>query len=126
LTGTDIGISYLLPRLIGVSRAFDLMFSGRDIDATEAERMGLVSQVVADEDLLDHTLDYARMIASYTHIGLAMTKEVVWHNIDNPSMAAAIAIENRNQTIAGRSTEVQEYMRAYRKRTTGATDSVGG
>ena len=51
LTGTDIGISYLLPRLIGASRAFDLMVTGRTIDAAEAERMGIVSQVFAAEDL---------------------------------------------------------------------------
>src|SRR5689334_10362442 len=43
LTGTDIGISYLLPQLIGASRAADLIFSGREIDAVAAERMGLVS-----------------------------------------------------------------------------------
>jgi enoyl-CoA hydratase len=121
LSGTDIGISYLLPRLIGTSRAFDLILSGRDIDAVEAERMGLVTQVVDDDDLLAHTLDYARIIAGYTHIGLALTKEVLWHNVDNPSMAAAIAIENRNQTIAAHSPEVRDYMAGYRKRTTGAS-----
>ena len=119
LTGTDIGITYLLPRLIGNARAFDLILSGREIDAVEAERMGLVSQVVPDDEFLDRTLDYARMIAGYTRIGLVMTKEVLWHNVDNPSMTAAIALENRNQNIANRSTEVQQFMKDYRTRTTG-------
>lgn len=121
LTGTDIGISYLLPRLVGTSRAFDLILSGRDIDAAEADRMGLVSQVVDDDQLLEHTLAYARRMAGYTRTGLVMTKEVLWHNVDNPSMTAAIAIENRNQNIANRAPDVVEFMQAYRQRTTGAS-----
>jgi enoyl-CoA hydratase len=60
------------------------------------------------------------MVAGYTRVGLVMTKEVLWHNVDNPSMTAAIALENRNQNIANRSPEVQEFMSAYRNRTTGA------
>ena len=82
--------------------------------------MGLVSQVAPDDALMERTLDYARVVAGYTRIGLVMTKEVLWHNVDNPSMTAAIALENRNQTIANRSDEVQQFMREYRTRTTGA------
>ena len=82
--------------------------------------MGLVSQVVEDADLLAHAIDYASIMAGYTKVGLTMTKEVLWHNVDNPSMTAAIAIENRNQSLASRSPEVAEYMKAYRQRTTGA------
>ncbi len=121
LTGTDIGISYLLPRLIGTSRAFDLILSGRDIDAGEAERMGIVSQVVPDEVLADRAMAYASVMAGYTRTGLVLTKEVLWHNVDNPSMTAAIAIENRNQALASRTPDVQEFMDAYRQRTTGGS-----
>jgi enoyl-CoA hydratase len=113
LTGTDIGVSYLLPRLIGASRAFDLIVTGRTVDADAAERLGIVSQVFDDE------LGVADGIAAYTGVGLRMTKEVMWANLDTPNMAACIALENRNQDLAGRSTEVQEYMRAYRGRVTG-------
>jgi enoyl-CoA hydratase len=60
-----------------------------------------------------------RPMASYTRTGLTMTKEVLWHNVDNPSMTAAIAIENRNQNIANRSPDVVEFMSKYRTRTTG-------
>jgi enoyl-CoA hydratase len=119
LTGTDIGISYTLPRLVGNARAFDLILSGRDIDAAEAERMGLVARVVPDDELIEQTLAYVRPMAAYTRTGLTMTKEVLWHNVDNPSMTAAIAIENRNQNIANRAPDVIEYMQAYRSRTTG-------
>jgi enoyl-CoA hydratase len=113
LTGTDIGVSYTLPRLLGASRAFDLMLTGRAIDAAEAERLGLVSRVVADDALLAETIALASQIAGYTGLGLRMTKEVMWANLDAPNMSAAIALENRNQAIAGRDPEVRAYMDAY-------------
>jgi enoyl-CoA hydratase len=119
LTGTDIGVTYLLPRLIGASRAFDLIVTGRTVDADTAEHLGIVSQVFDDDGFLDRVLAMAEGIAAYTGIGLRMTKEVMWANLDTPSMAACIALENRNQEIAGKSVEVQEYMRAYSGRVTG-------
>jgi enoyl-CoA hydratase len=119
LTGTDIGVTYLLPRLIGASRAFDLIVTGRTVDADTAEHLGIVSQVFDDDGFLDTALGMAEGIAAYTGIGLRMTKEVMWANLDTPSMAACIALENRNQEIAGKSPEVQEFMRAYSGRVTG-------
>jgi enoyl-CoA hydratase len=113
LTGTDVGVSYLLPRLIGASRAFDLMLTGRTIDAVEADRAGLVSRVVADEMLWDEALEMAASISRYTRFGLRNTKEVMWLNLDVDSMAAAIALENRNQELAARNEEVNAHMRHY-------------
>jgi len=118
LTGTDIGISHMLPRIVGAGRAFDMIVTGREVDAVEAERMGLVTRVTADSSLLDSSRELARTIASYTSTGLVLTKEVFWHNVDNPSLPAAIAMENRNQAIASSTPEVQEFMAAYRDRTT--------
>jgi enoyl-CoA hydratase len=60
-------------------------------------------------------------MGGYTKTGLLDTKEVLWHNVDNPSMTAAIALENRNQSLASRSPDVQEHMTGYRDRTTGST-----
>lgn len=106
LTGTDIGISYPLPRLIGVSRAFDLIISGREIDGAEADRVGLVSQLVDEGEALETAVAYARGVANFTRTGLTLTEEVLWHNVDTPSMAAALAMENRNQTLAGHAKDV--------------------
>jgi len=114
LTGTDIGVSYTLPRLLGASRAFDLIVTGRTVDAVEAERLGLVSRVVPDDALRDEAVALASSIAGYTAVGLQMTKEVMWANLDAPNMAAALALENRNQKLAGSTPEVQAYMDAYR------------
>jgi enoyl-CoA hydratase len=113
LTGTDAGVSYLLPRLIGAARAFDMIVTGRTVDAAEAERMGIVSRLVPDGQLWDEALTLAGQVAGYTTFGLRNTKEVMWHNLDTNNMAAAIAMENRNQDLANTSEEVRAYMRAY-------------
>jgi enoyl-CoA hydratase len=116
LTGTDIGVTYFLPRLIGAARAFDMIITGRTVAAGEAERMGLVSRVLADEALGDAAVELATDIAQYTAFGLRHTKEVLWHNLDASSLAAAIAMENRNQELAIHEPEVIEYMRSYSER----------
>ena len=113
LTGTDIGVTYLLPRLIGAARAFDLIVTGRTVDAEEAERMGIVSRVVADDALLDEAMAIATTVAGYTSYGLRNTKEVMWHNLDTNNMAAAIALENRNQDLGNHTPEVREFLQRY-------------
>jgi enoyl-CoA hydratase len=113
LTGTDVGITYFLPRLIGAAPAFDMIVTGRVVDAAEAGRMGLVSRVVPDTRLLDEALAVAETVAGYTSFGLRRTKEVMWHNLDSPHLAAALALENRNQELAAQAPEVLEYMRDY-------------
>jgi enoyl-CoA hydratase len=116
LTGTDIGISYFLPRLIGASRAFDLMVTGRTVDAAEAERMGIVSQVYGPATFSDEVTALATDIARYTKYGLRNTKEVMWHNLDAASVDAAIAVENRNQDLGSANPEVRQYMTEYSSR----------
>jgi len=119
LTATDVGISYFLPRLIGASRAFDLMVTGRTVDGATAERMGIVSQVHGDEELMERTLETARTIAGYTGVGLRLTKQAMWANLDAPSLESCLALEDRNQDLASASQEVLEYMQAYRSRFSG-------
>jgi enoyl-CoA hydratase len=116
LSGTDAGISYLLPQIVGAGPAFDLIVTGRDIDAYEAHRIGLVSHVVEQPALLDRARSTATAIAGYTRTGLTLTKEAFWHNVSAPSLASAIALENRNQRLAAQTAEVQEYMASYSSR----------
>jgi len=97
------------------SRPAYLALARRSADRAIAS--GRLRPVDADA-LLDATLAYANILAGYTHTGLSMTKEVLWHNIDAQSMDAAIAMENRNQNIANQAADVREYMLAYRDRIT--------
>ena len=99
VSGCDIGVSWLLPRLVGASRAFELMLTGRFVDAAEAERMGLVARVVADGELLDAALDVAEQIRANSPFGVWMTKEVMWSNLEVSSLQAGIDLENRTQIL---------------------------
>jgi enoyl-CoA hydratase/carnithine racemase len=113
VSGCDIGISYTLPRLIGASRAHELMLSARTIDATEAHHIGLVARVVPDTDLLDEAMDLAATICSYSPFGVVMTKEVMHANLDAQSIEAAIHLENRTQILAGSTGDITEAARAF-------------
>ena len=105
LTGTELGVSWLLPRLIGAAHAFDVILSGRELSAAEAERLGLVARVVADEVLLPTALDLAEQMCGYSPHGLAMTKKVLWSNLETGSLEAAIDLENRNQLLVRLTTQ---------------------
>ena len=113
LSGCDIGVSWLLPRLIGASRAWELMLTGRIIDATRADQIGLVSQVVPDEALLDAALAVAAEIAANSPYGVAQTKEVMWSQLEIGSLQAGIDLENRTQLLAAQTGAMQEAMRAF-------------
>jgi enoyl-CoA hydratase len=88
LSSTELGLSYLLPRAIGSSRAFDIMLTGRDVDAVEADRIGLVSQVVPDEKLLETCYDVADRIIGWSRVGVEMAKRVLWSSLDASSLEA--------------------------------------
>ena len=91
----EYGMSWILPRLIGTSRAMDLLFSGRVILAEEAAQMGLVNEVVAPEHLLDRTLEYAADLAlnaSPTSISI-MKQQVYADQVRGVGPASDDAIE---------------------------------
>jgi enoyl-CoA hydratase len=111
--GCDIGISYTLPRLIGASRAFELMLTARQLDADEAAGMGLVAEVVGDGRLLDRALELAELVCSYSPFAVEMTKQVMWANLDAPSLEVALHMENRTQILAGTGGEFMEAAAAF-------------
>jgi len=113
LTSTELGVSWLLPRLIGAAHANDILFTGRTVGADEAHRMGLVSRVVDDDALLDEALDVAGTMCGYSPYGLAMTKDVVWANLEVSSLEAAIELEDRNQLMLGFTENLPEAIRAF-------------
>jgi enoyl-CoA hydratase/carnithine racemase len=99
LSGAEMGMSYLLPRLVGTSVAAEWMLTGRTVDAAEADRRGLVSEVVDDERLLDRALELAALVAEHSALGTQLTKRALQANVDAPDLATAIELENRNQVI---------------------------
>jgi enoyl-CoA hydratase len=99
MSSCDIGVSWLLPRCVGMSRAFEIMLTGRMVNADEAERMGLVSCVVASERLLPHAIELAGSIAANSAFGVWMTKRGAWANVEAGSLQAAIELENRTQIL---------------------------
>ena len=117
LTGTELGISWLLPRAIGAAHAWDVILTGRELDAREAERMGLVSRVVPDADLRDSALAIAEGLCGFSPHGLAMTKKVLWSNLETGSLEAAIDLENRNQLLVRLTTQnLQEAISARKEK----------
>jgi 2-(1,2-epoxy-1,2-dihydrophenyl)acetyl-CoA isomerase len=80
----DAGVSFLLPRLVGMARATEILFSGRDIDASEAERIGLASMVIGDDDFADHAYQYAERLAGGPPTAFALTKRLLSTSLDVP------------------------------------------
>ncbi|MCH6561153.1 MAG: enoyl-CoA hydratase/isomerase family protein [Myxococcales bacterium] len=113
LTSTELGASWLLPRLIGAANSNDILLTGRRIDAREALRMGLVSRVVPDAELLELALEIASGMCEYSPYGVQMTKQVLWANLENPSLMAAIELEDRNQLMLGMTDNLPEAIRAF-------------
>jgi enoyl-CoA hydratase len=97
LTASELGLSYLLPRAIGTSRAFELMLTGRDVDAAEAERIGLVSRQVPDEDLMETCLDMGERIASFSRPGIELTKRTLWSGLDAGTLEGHMQAEGLGQ-----------------------------
>ena len=113
LTSTEMGASWLLPRLVGAAHSNDLLMTGRVIDADEALRMGLVSRVLPADELLDATVEVARNMARYSAYGLAMTKSTIWANLEIASLAASQELEDRNQLMLGFTSNLPEAMAAF-------------
>lgn len=99
MSSCDIGVSWLLPRAIGTSRAFELMLTGRMVGAEEAERIGLVSILTEDAALMPRARALATEIAANGAMAVWMTKRGAWANLEAGSLAAAIELENRTQVM---------------------------
>ncbi len=113
LSACDIGVSYFLPRLVGVSVASELMLTGRFINAERALRVGLVSEVVPDAQLEEAARPYVEEMLTTSPLGLRMTKECLNMSVDAGSLEAAIAMEDRNQILCAQTEDFPEGMRAF-------------
>lgn len=107
LSGAEMGMSYHLPRIVGTSVAADWMMTGRTVTAAEADRRGLVSQLVEPDELLPFALDLARAIAELPPFGTQLTKRALQVNTDASGLDAALELENRNQVLSHATDEAE-------------------
>jgi len=113
LSACDVGVSYFLPRIVGASLASELLLTGDFIDAARAERTGLVSRVVPDAQLEDAARELASRMLRNSPLGLKLTKECLKHALDAGSLEQVIAMEDRNQILAARSSDFREGVAAF-------------
>ncbi len=99
-TGTEMGMSYMLPRAVGKQKAAEILFTARAILSDEAEKIGLVLKTVPDEELMDQVFALADSIIANTPMGIWLTKQSMYLNENSGSLAAAIEIEHRAVTIS--------------------------
>jgi enoyl-CoA hydratase len=116
LSGCEMGLGWLLPRLVGMSRAAELLLTGRRLDAAEAERIGLVLRVVPDGQVVDAAIEIAERIAANTPLGVWMTKATMWSCLETPSLEAAIDLEARTQILGTMTQDFVEQMQSSREK----------
>ena len=111
-SGCEMGVSWLLQRIVGATRAAELVLTGRRVAAEEAERIGLVLRVVPDDELLGAALELADQIVENTPFGTWMGKATLWSNLEVPSLEAAIDLEARTQILALATEDAAEQRKA--------------
>jgi enoyl-CoA hydratase len=117
LTAAELGISFLLPRAVGQSRASEIMLTGRDVSAEEADRIGLVSNVVKDEELLATCYETADRIIGWSRPGIELTKRQLWNSLDASSLQTHMDAEGTAQLFVRITTEnFQEAIKARREK----------
>jgi enoyl-CoA hydratase len=100
LSGAEMGMSYHLPRIVGTSVAADWMMTGRTVAADEADRRGLVSELVEPDRLVGRAIEIASAIAGLAPLGVQLTKRALQVNADATGLDAAMELENRNQVLS--------------------------
>ena len=115
LTAAELGLSFTLPRAIGSSRAFEIMLSGRDVDAAEAAAIGLVSRSVPRADLLEQCYALADRIIGYSQLGVELTKQMLWAGLEAGSMHSHMNHEGHAQLFVRMTTRnFEEAIKARR------------
>jgi 2-(1,2-epoxy-1,2-dihydrophenyl)acetyl-CoA isomerase len=113
----DAGVSYFLPRHLGLARAADILLTGRDVDAAEAERIGLVALVSPDADFTAAVSRYASRLAAGAPVAQALTKRLLHHALDQP-LDAQLREELVHIKYCFTTSDVGEAMTAFREKRT--------
>ncbi len=113
LSGCDVGVSYLLPRLTNASVAAELILTGRFVLAERARELGLVSQVVADDQLEATGRLLIEDLLATSPLGLRLSKEALNASLDMNSIESVVSMEDRNQILCAQSSDFREGIRAF-------------
>jgi enoyl-CoA hydratase/carnithine racemase len=113
LSGCDVGVSYLLPRLVGASVAAELILTGRFVHAERARELGLVSAVVPDGQLEAEAQKLVDDLLATSPLGLRLSKECLNASLDTGSMEAVVAMEDRNQILCAQTSDFREGIVAF-------------
>ena len=116
LSGTEMGVSFLLSRIAGAGLASELLLTGRFVEADEAMRAGLVSRVVGEDAMPAATQDVLDQLLATAPLGLRLTKEAINLALGASTLEGAIALENRNQSLAFQSGMPAEGVAAFREK----------
>ena len=115
LTGADMGAGYLLPRVVGMGRAFELLLLGDTIDATTAERYGLVNRVVAHAELLPKAHEWATRLAGGPMLAISMTKRMINSELDM-DLVSAIEAEAQAQGLMLMGEDHRQFYEKFKER----------
>ena len=118
LSGGEMGSSYFLPRMVGIAKAAEILLTGRTIDAFEADKIGMVSRLSGEGELINMAMEQARIMLGKTKVGLRLTKAAINQNLNAPSFEAAIELEDRNQSILNLTTEFSDAVKNFAGRNT--------
>jgi enoyl-CoA hydratase len=116
LSSCDVGVSYLLPKIVGVTRASELMLTGRHFSGQDAHEFGMLNALAADGEHLIVALSLAREVAKQHEYGLELTKSGLHAALDSPSLRHAVEMENRTQALGSFGNNAAEAVRAFGER----------
>lgn len=111
----DAGVSYFLPRHVGLARAMDILLSGRDVDSAEALLIGLATMAIPDEELAPTVAGYAAHLAQGAPVAQALTKRLLVQSFDRP-LDATLRDELTQIKICFATKDVSEAMTAFREK----------
>ncbi|MDQ5827517.1 MAG: enoyl-CoA hydratase family protein [Chloroflexota bacterium] len=115
LAGVDMGSGYLLPRVVGMGRATELLMLGDTIDAATADRYGLVNRLVPHEELMPTALELARRLASGPTQAIAMTKRML-NNEWNMDLVSALEAEAQAQALMLMGDDHRRFYEAFQRK----------
>jgi enoyl-CoA hydratase len=116
LSGAELGVTWLLPRAVGTSNSAEILLTGKKVDAEEACRIGLVSQVFDDDQVVDQAIEMGERMCTFSPFGLSLTKDTIWASLEVGSLRAAVDLENRTQLLAGHTGNLNEASAAFKEK----------